>query len=376
MKIKIVIICFLISFKTLSQEEQVLKILDGIGIKLDSTLTAGDASYMNSIYDVELFSKRFLLDTKSSKIKNFNKGFYEGFSESFKFGNVILDNLNKGGRYDYLRSFKDENGNNIIQFRLYGDDGLNYHNHIVEFVNNEPKIVDTYIFIIGEYLSETIKSMYMSLVAKQNFKSLFKSKSMNDISLLPKIKALRAEGKYEEAKKVYNQLSDKGKTNKLFMLMDVSISQNLSEEEYKKAISNYEEKFPNDPSLNLVSIDGYILTEEYDKALENINKLDKALNGDSFLDFMRGSIYYLKSDFENAEKYFSTTAEKYIDFIEPIDSLLTIYIEQQKNEKAVEVLNKMITNFQLPKDLLIESVQENFPDFSKTKEFLNWSTKK
>lgn len=376
MKIKLLFFSLFLMFSGIAQEDSKLELLEIVGKKIDSTLNEGDATYMNNIYDLEELSKRFLIAPETDKIKKFNKGFLKGFSEKFKFGDVMLGHIDKGSRYDYLRSFIDKEGNYIIQFRLYGD-GLNYHNHIVEFFNEEPKIVDSYIFVSGENISETFKTMYTGLVLQQNFKNLASIKdAFSDIKGLILIRNLKKEAKFAEAKEAYETLSDVAKSKKIFKLMNVMISKNLSEEIYKEAINDFEKQFPNDASLNLISIDGYIMSKEYDKAMQSINNLDKAINGDDFLDYLRGNIYYLQSNSAKAEELFLKTIEKYDDFIDPLDSLLALYIEQKRNTKVIEVLDKMVNDFFLPKELISELVKENYAEFSETQEFKNWINKK
>lgn len=379
MKKRIVcILLFICSIIVNAQEKNAFETkLDSIGIKIDETLANLDKEYVNNIYDVNEITKRFLIVSKNKKIKQFNQSFEEGFSSSFDFGQIILTQLDGGASYDYLNFIKDENDDYYLLFRLYGE-GLNYHKHLIKVVNGEVKIVDSYIYLTGEFLSDTFKSIYKGVLLKGGLlgnltKSKGKTSSLADLVKVQQMKNLKSQGKFQEAYELYNTLSEAGKRKKIYKIANLMITAQLDEAKYTAAITDYEKEFPNDISLFLVSIDGYIMNKNYDKALEAVNNLDKAIGGDSFLNFFRANIHYLKEEQKEAEALFIEITNEYPNFLEAYDSLLTVYIETNNTTKAIEVLNVMVNDFELPKDVLFDSLKENFPEFYKKEEVINWS---
>lgn len=363
-------------FINAQQDNSLEKKLDLIGQKIDSTLANLDKDYINSLYDVKELSDRFLLKSENKKIKNFNKEFYKGLSSGFDFGNIILTQLEGGASYDYLRYVKDEKDNYYLLFRLYGE-GLNYHKHLIKMINNEIKIVDSYIYLTGDYLSESFNSIYKGVLLKGGFLSkLSKSKnnkSMSDLLIIQKMKKLKLEGKFQEAHELYKTISAEGKKKKIYKISNLMIVAQLEEPKYLEAIRDYEKDFPGDISLYIVSIDGFIMNKKYDEAIKAIDNLDKAIGGDSFLNYLRGNAYYLKSNYNKSEDNFLKVTEDYPQFMDAFDSLLTIYIETNKTKKAIEILNYMVNDFELPKELLFKTLKDNFPEFHKKEEVINWS---
>lgn len=51
-----------------------------------------------------------------------------------------------------------------------------------------------------------------------------------------------------------------------------------------------------------------------------------------------------------------------------------IYIQMGENETTIEILNEMDTRIEMDKGELAIFMEENYPDFSKTTEFLDWKS--
>ncbi|WP_299837142.1 hypothetical protein [uncultured Tenacibaculum sp.] len=365
----------LIYFQVFSQENYDVKLakLDEIGYAIDSTLFNGDNKYFDKIYDIKLLTDRFFIKTNDKELLKFNLGFYKGFSSSFTFGKEMLKQISTGSEYTFLRSYK-EGENYFLLFRLYGDSGLNYHKHLVEFINGEPKISDTYIYLSGEYFSETIKFIYDGSVRNRNLLRRILNRSENaDLKKIELFKVYKDQNDFKKVIELYESLSEKSKKRKIFMIYSLLASKNLEDSIYMKYIKSYEKEYPNDPSLYLISMDGFIIKEQYDKAIATLDKLDKSIGGDEFLDYFRGNCYYLKKDFVKAAEYFEKLMINYPNFFDGIDSLLTVYVESKENEKAIHILDVFTEKFELEKESLKELVKINFPEFTKTKEYKNWS---
>jgi tetratricopeptide (TPR) repeat protein len=123
----------------------------------------------------------------------------------------------------------------------------------------------------------------------------------------------------------------------------------------------------------LVSIDGYILSEEYEKALSTVDKLDSALEGDSFLNMLRANIHYMLIDLDKAIELIEVMMDDYPYSIDAFDTALTLYVEHGKYDKAIEVLNIMNETFELDMDVLKQVVTNGFPEFSKSPQYIKWS---
>ncbi|WP_299679084.1 lipopolysaccharide assembly protein LapB [uncultured Tenacibaculum sp.] len=368
---KVVLILIMICGLTINAQKEEL---ENLGKKIEETLANGNTEFINSIYDVKEMGDRFLLKkTKSKKIKSFNKSFYSGFSSSFDFGALIKSEIENDATYQFLKLIE-EDGDHYLLFRLYGQ-GVNYHKHLLKKDNGNYKIIDTYIYITGEYLSDTFKSIYMGALLSQGILSNSSTNKsiMSDLMKMNEIKVFLNRGEVDKAKKAYESISSSSKEKKIFKLTGIRLAGEVSNEAYTKAITDYEKSFPNDISLYLISMDKLILNEKYDETIVVLDKLNAALNGDPFLDYMKGNVYLLKKDLEKAETLFKKVTNIYPDFMDAYDSLLSIYIEKDNLKEAISILDTFVKDFELPKEILFETLKQNYPEFSKKEEVINWS---
>lgn len=353
---------------------------DYIGYAIDSTLYAGDATYINKILDVDAILDKALVKVDDSKIQQYNKDFAEGFKSSFDFGAAILRELGEDGNYDFVKSYV-KNGNEYhLIFRLYAEDGLNYHDYKLSENGGEVKISDMYLYLSGENFSKTLSDIYKRAIQSVSsdgvFKKLFKKTYIDDLGNLKKIKDLMRVGKYKEAYDVYKNVNSESRKEKIFMISALQVASNLDDSVYEEVIKQYEELFPNDPSLYLISIDGAVIKEDFEKAYELVNKLDRSLGGDDFLDLYRANVLYAKNDFEGATKYARKLVDNYPGFIEAHTTLLTILIERNQINEAIKALENFYDIFELTKEDMREAMEGDFPNFVKTKEYIAWMKKK
>lgn len=350
-----------------------------IGVAIDSTIFNKNAEYLNSIFSVEALLNKITVQSEDTYVKEFNTGFTQGFKEKFKLGEVLIRDLGETGEYTFLKSYVSEENEHHLLFRLYSEEGLNYHDYTVTLVNNEPKLTEMYIYLSGEDFSKTLKGIYQNALIstqKEIDKELDQISAVSDLLKLAKVKNLYVGGKNKEALKLYNTLSNEAKIKKVFMLTKIQISSNIGIEEYHKAIDEFKNIFPDDESLQLVLIDGYFLKEEYDNCLATINELDKNLGGDDFLDLFRANTYYAKRDLLNAKIAISRLIENYPNFIDGYLTAISVYIENDEFKEAIPIIDQMCEIFEISYVELEKGLIEDYPDLEKQPSFKDWITKR
>lgn len=341
-----------------------------IGNTIDSTLYNLDTSYVDSIFDYDFFTKRVIRDNNIlNKPKNFEI-VSNGVKKYLSFGKIIKKELEKGSYYDFLRCYVDKNKKFHLIFRLYNEnDGLNYHDYILNEVKGNYKLIDVFAFGSGEYISDTFRTIYLQSFESENS---FFSRYDSSLSKLTKIRKLVQEEKHQEAYDLYSTIPLKYANTKPFMLVYISITSGLDDEFYIKAIEEYERLYPNDPTLSLFLIDKNFIKEEYKKALKNIDDLDKLLVGDSFLDLYRGNIYNQMEDYETAKECYVRMVENYPFFYEGYDNLFSLYVQLGDKKNALKSLESIMTSFEYTKEDLGNWIKEYYPDFYKEESFKDW----
>jgi tetratricopeptide (TPR) repeat protein len=348
---------------------------DYIGQTIDSTLYSGNTNYLKNIFYKDYILEKVLKDSKDKSVQEFNKGFKTGI-ENFDYGKTINSEIGESGSFDFLRSYINEEGEYHLLFRMSADGGLNYHACKLKEINGEIKMIDVYYFMSGDYISNTISDVYKSTIASISNSNvltrLFKESALSDLLKMNRIKDYMAEQKFEEALVVYETISPEAQKQKIYLLMGMQVAYEVSEEEYQKIIEKYEEVFPNDPSLPLISLDGAFLKKDFNLALGYINKLDRAVGDDPFLDSYRGNVYYEMGDLQNAEKYFFQMYESYPNYAEAYISLLTVLIDQKKYKNALDVLDEFQETFNVTIDSLKDIIKSDYPELINSDAYKNW----
>ncbi len=376
---KVLLLLLIVSIISCKSENEIEKIdieeVTNLGFALQNRVQENNIRGINELYDLKTFVNLFLMKSTKKKVHEFNVGFVSGFVKQFNFGELIIEQKNEGS-YEFIRAYEDKNNEFHLLFRVFNQ-GINYHNYLVKNINGELKIIDMYSYMSGENLSETYKTYYKSILYGSNLfnNDIGELNIYKDVEKLNTIRDLNAEGNFKKSHEIYKTISSSSKTFKSFKLVNILTSSYLSDELYLEAISDYEQKFPNDPSLYLISLDGLILKKEFDKTLNYIDKLDKAIGGDPFLNFLRGNIYYFKKDYDSALGKFAITSLEYPEFIDAYESSLMIYLERDQRDKIIEILDVYNVDFKIDKAELIQNMTAISPSFINTKEFKTWFSK-
>ncbi|MCE7996396.1 MAG: hypothetical protein HEP71_30740 [Roseivirga sp.] len=308
MKFKFVLLTLLsLSLSVNAQSAKKKKQVEDIANKIAASIEENNEEFLTDIFDLKAFSERILINGPSPDLQRFNKGFLTGISKRPLLSTLLLEKVvASGADYEFLRVYFDKKDPHIV-FRLFGEDGINYHDFLLQKVKGKYKIIDMYFYLSGEYLSATYQRLYI-MTGKQHFDAS-QTAGMSDLTLedLTKVSTARGlvqQGEYEAARDLIEGMNEGVRNEKLFKILELQIKSNLSDEGYLEAIEDYKRVFPDDPSVDLVSLDLLLLNEKFIEAHEAIDNLNKRVGGDTFLDFYHASIYYAQSDFKKAEKLF------------------------------------------------------------------------
>lgn len=325
--------------------------------ELEKTIAKGDAGFLDNAFAKKEFVKRMQLPD------NKDAGSYAtGILQKLQLGSQLTAALTDKDNFSFIKHYEKE-GKQHVLFRIYTDkDGsLNYQDYELVKAEGKCKVADVYIYMSGETMSETLRSLYNTLdkhVSEQN-KSLADD-NIEGIYEFKNAKELMMKGRYAEAKDVYDKLPLYLRKTKAASLINVRICSGLNNEAYAKAIDDYRQQFPGEPNINMLMIDGYFMQKNYLKVIEVVNALDSQINKDPLLDYYRYLSYNLMNDTENAGNCLKRLATEMPDFEKGIleliavnmgngnrksaDSLIAVYRKKPKFDQ--EALTRVITYYQ------------------------------
>ena len=301
--------------------------------QLQSSVERRESDFFNEAIDKDIFLKKIGLNQNGSD----GKAFTSGILSKLNIGTQLTGSISKKATYQLVKQYEKDNKQHLI-FRLYDNGSLNYHDLELTKTDKKVKVADLFIYTSGELLSETLHNLFLQM------KQVMNKDEMEDADWIDKMPRMRTKlntGDYEGAMRDFETLPEKIKNLRALALMKIMITSGLTDEsKYSEAIENYQQKFPNEPNMHLVLIDGYIMKKEYDKALQSVNKMDEMINKDPFLDYYRYLISTLLNDKSNAKKYLIQVTNNFPDFEEGLLELIITYREDGETQKADSLIKE------------------------------------
>jgi tetratricopeptide (TPR) repeat protein len=321
--------------------------------KVQQTIERKDATFLDKAISPEaLFTKMDLPNKKDSR------SFEQGARKGMDLGTKILATMSDKGSYSFIKHYTKDSLHHVL-FRLYDQGMINYHDMELTRVNGEAKIADMYIYLTGENFSETMKTLYSEFTSFEEKGSTQNSRWMQEI---PKIRNLITEKKYQEALDIFNSMPLVIQNSRPFQIINVEIASGISDEDHIKAVERYEALYPNEPNMQLMLIDAYVLRQQYDKALKAVNELDRMIDKDPLLDYYRAICYNLLNDQEKFREHLELLVKNIPDFEDGLIELINDYLENEEYEKA----RPLIKNYQSRKSFdqsALTDVLDAYPNY-------------
>lgn len=212
----------------------------------------------------------------------FMRGFMETFPKSIAgLGNSIATTGN-GGSFRLLREY-DRSGIKHLLFRGFSSRGISYFDFTLVKLHDSVKASDIYLYTVGEDFSSTLAT----LVAAMAVKDL--DKLTEEARTLIKFKNYRDHKDYQTAKETYDHMEAGLRENKSIQVLYIDICHHLGDSLYENALEHFAHDFPDAPNPYLLQIDLFYLKKETDKGLAAVDKLDKIVGTDPYLDLFRGN---------------------------------------------------------------------------------------
>lgn len=349
---------------------------DLLGAKAEKALNELDGSFERYFHRSSFIDKIIVQNPKNEDVRKFNEGFKRGMAD-FSISNSLSKSVIPYS-YKYI-GFKKDSSLVVRQWDKK-DGGFNYLFLKVEKISEHWMIVDMYVVTTGDYMSATIKNtVYMPGILRMlDTKTGEKKYSILETYL----EAYHLFGKGEYAL-AYSKISEIPLANrlKLHQVLKIKAASMLFEDEdednrYVRSIAEYEELFPNDPSLQIILLDKYTLAGEHHKTLEAIESMkDYALN-DHYLNYYAGMIYIVLGDYNQAEKQIRIAIQG--DEKESTYRWKLIAILEYRGHYAacVQLLDDIKKKSSDTDQEIAEMVETSHSYLFESKEYQNWAKKK
>ena len=197
---------------------------------------------------------------------------------------------------------------------------------------------------------------------------------LHDIPILKRANELLNQDKPKDALAVLRQLLPGTRKQKLVLMMFVRASQHADEEEYAAVLENFQRLFPDDPSMELLSIDAFALRRDFPGAMKAVNRLDQSVGGDPYLEIFRADLRVAQDDLKGAQHFARRAIEREPSLVQGYRTLLGYSLQAREYNDALARLIEIDRKFHLPvKDLSQDPEYAGFvesPAYTKWLEYL------
>ncbi|MBA3454875.1 MAG: tetratricopeptide repeat protein [Deltaproteobacteria bacterium] len=246
---------------------------EAFGKQYASAKVPCDVSKLDKLVDLDLILARAVEGTTMSS------DFVRGVRRGMKPDDILCaDVFGPGSSAVYLRT-QTIDGTLRPLIRLVGDEGYTYERLELDRRADKIVVADIYNFANGAQHSGVFGNMLKALA------------DQGGATELTQITRLRLDGKLTEALALFQTLPAKLRATKEMMLLEVQLALTLDNTIAMPVFERFVKAFPDDPSLLINNIDRLGLAKEYEQQLAAIDKLDRAVGGDPYLELARADAY-------------------------------------------------------------------------------------
>ncbi|MBN2023757.1 MAG: hypothetical protein JW809_13300 [Pirellulales bacterium] len=315
--------------------------------RLEDSVARGSVKAFNTCFDWDAFvatATRGFEDAKVSR-KAFRRGFDEGMTSRTGFAASLCANRRGEVKYNFLR-LHDVDGKRHALFRSIMPDGqVDYHDHVLARQPGGRAIsVDLFVFLGGEKLSDTFRKLFVRAVAAHS-RSLLGRLTEREGQLIAKSEEIEAmtvllqDGLPRDALDIYKSLPPSVQRERQVLVVGLEAAARVGENDYRQAMTNLDKLSKDDPSIYLLLIDQYAFGRQFAKAMECVDRLDKALGGDPYLDTLRATYFMEEDQYELARKFASRAMEDPNVTEEAYMVLMTMSLRRRDHDETSRLLD-------------------------------------
>jgi len=370
----ILTLCIAITFPSFLLSQSIGdSIATRVGFNLEQSFESQSYKYLDSIFSDEAFFGKFIIEDASPAVALINQQMIDK-GIVFNFGANITQAVTEGGYYNFVNYYQSNDSTYYLIFRSFVDDGLNYHEYeLLLDKDHHPTITDIYVYLTGQFLSETMKYIYLPLVEHTDSGTT----DLVLLSGLKKMAAIRenvASKNFTRAKELFYTLSDTLRNSPIGYSMEVQILEPQDSFRYEELIETMSLNSKSTASYYLSSIDRFVFEGDVVGAMACVDSLG-SYTGDDFLDLYRGNLHYLGQDPQSAIECFRRLLNNYPYLPEAYDNLFQIYFLEENYDEMVPLMELLIKNMESNPAATHDIITDNYPMLDDHPSYKAWKNK-
>jgi tetratricopeptide (TPR) repeat protein len=239
--------------------------------------------------------------------------------------------------------------------------------------------VDVFNYTSGESVSQATRRTTLPLIAeskKNALQQLISSESafVTNFPAVMQATRLFQSSKIPESWAVTEKLPPEVRKDRTVLMLRLQLAQSLDDEKYLAVIKDWQAAFPNDATLDFISIDGDILRKDYAGAVKHVDSFAKRIGGDPYLDALAANVLFMAERYDEARKRARAALAAEPSLTDAFEALLNISLKTKNYAETVSLFEEL--HAQLP-GLNLEEIaaSDDYADFRLSRAYRDWSAK-
>lgn len=179
-------------------------------------------------------------------------------------------------------------------------------------------------------------------------------------------------GKAEKALSIFDAFPESLRKNRMIQSIRVLAAARASDEAIVKASDDYARLFPGDACRDIVCLDALIIRKDFVRAQDSVDRIDKAVGGDGFLDLIRGRLHLLRGKHPEARDAALKVIKNLPPLADPHWLLVEITLKEKKFGETVERLNALEKALEARVRPASLEADPEYAEFVKSPEYRDW----
>lgn len=345
-------------------------------LRLEKVINAQDRKALVALFDQTAFIDRVVRGV--TRPDDFRARFGDQFKRTgTRIIGEFVDVVRNGGACKFLR-VRRVNGEYRAVFRVLIDNGLNYADFILTPARDSgPKIADLYMAVTGELSSQTAARVAVNVMRELRGKAVgveIRDGLLDNMAAVRQFMALVREKQPEKALKAWAKLPAKLKREKFVAVLRVMAASSLMDDDpagYQAAIDDFLKHFPNDSAADLIGLDGLYLRKKYADCHRTLDRINRAVGGDPYLNVYHGCISLMEKKPAAARRSAELALDAEPDLVPAYAVLMQAAAIGKNYPEATRLLALLTTKYQCDANEL--TADPAYAEYLKSPEYKTWA---
>lgn len=287
-----------------------------------------------AMVDFDHLVRRALVGKRAPE--SFRAGFAQGVRDNSAFGDYC-EQIKQGARLDFLHVRDGSSARAMLRFM--SDDVVDYIElYVGADSSGMARVYDVHVYSSGTRFSEAIADLIETVVTDGEDGERLGA-AMAEIN-----SALEA-GDGARANRAIRTLPKRIRRSRAGMVYQVAASQLQGSKELDRAVRRFRRDYGENPALDMILLDAHVDGGNYDDALADVERLDRAVGGDPWLRVARANVELERGNLDAAWTHVGAARRAAPELADVHWTALTIALARKDYPSALAIMGDLERDF-------------------------------